>query len=218
MSMAENLMNFDLGYIRAQGKYGTDFNELQAIFTVKILAMIYAQKLRQKLYSQPPEMRNDASELVKYIKTSFLLINPKLKDIQKSQTEKETLSEGSTPITEILLEASLPETQSDGSKKKMQEPPKNMFRSTAMNLLENLIEMIANANPKIEAEAIEELHQPIDSFIQTVPSEGEVIERWLFIEISYSEMLKLYPEKDIIPPNSESSWSSQDLSGMSYFF
>lgn len=54
MSMAENLMNFDLGYIRAQGKYGTDFNELQAIFTVKILAMIYAQKLRQKLYSQPP--------------------------------------------------------------------------------------------------------------------------------------------------------------------
>ncbi|KAK7580276.1 hypothetical protein V9T40_000905 [Parthenolecanium corni] len=87
-----------------------------------------------------------------------------------------------------------------------------------MNLLENLIEMIANANPNIEAETKEKLHQPIDSFIQTVPLEGEVLKRWLFIEISYSEMLKLYPEKDIIPANSEPSWLSQDPSGMSYVY
>ncbi|KAK7580277.1 hypothetical protein V9T40_000906 [Parthenolecanium corni] len=119
-------------------------------------------------------MRDDAAELVKYIKTSFLLINPKLEDIQKSQTEIQALSEGSTPNTEILLEGSLPETQSDGSEKKIPEPPKNMFRSTAMNLLENLIGMIANANPNLEAGEKEKLHQPIDSFILTVPAEGYV--------------------------------------------
>lgn len=53
MIMEEFLMNFDLGYIRAQGMYGTDFNELHAIFTIHILATIYAHKLRQRLYIQP---------------------------------------------------------------------------------------------------------------------------------------------------------------------
>lgn len=86
----------------------------------------------------------------------------------------------------------------------------NKFKSTAMNVLEVLIEKIASANPNIGIEEIEAIH-PIKSFFHVRPW-GEVTQKFTFIEIAYIDMRKLYPEKVASDSNeNKSNW-------MSYFF
>lgn len=75
-----------------------------------------------------------------------------------------------------------------------------------MNLLETLIEKIGSANPNIGAEKVKTL-QPINSFFHVRPW-GEVPKKFIFIEISYIDMQKLYPEKVVSDSNeNKSSWT-----------